>query len=35
MNDVYEITPIEGGEVGGLARVATLEKRLREESPTW
>lgn len=33
MNDVYEITPIEGGAVGGLARVATLRDRLLEETP--
>ncbi len=33
MNDVYEITPIEGGAVGGLARVATLHDRLLEETP--
>lgn len=33
MNDVYEITPVEGGESGGLARVATLRKRLLEENP--
>lgn len=27
-NDVYEITPVEGGRSGGLARVATVRKRL-------
>lgn len=27
-NDVYEITPVEGGRSGGLARVATLRRRL-------
>lgn len=26
INDVYEITPVEGGRAGGLARVATLRK---------
>ena len=31
MNDVYEITPVEGGRAGGLARVATLERRLQAE----
>ena len=28
INDVYEITPVEGGRSGGLARVATIRKRL-------
>lgn len=32
-NDVYEIGPIDAGEVGGLARVATLRKRLAAENP--
>ncbi len=27
-NDIYEITPVEGGRAGGLARVATLRQRL-------
>jgi hypothetical protein len=27
-NDVYEITPVEGGRSGGLARVATVRKQL-------
>ena len=31
MNDVYEITPVEGGRAGGLARVATLRQRLLAE----
>ena len=31
INDVYEITPVEGGRSGGLARVATLRKRLMAE----
>ena len=31
LNDVYEITPVEGGQSGGLARVATLRKRLLAE----
>ena len=33
LNDVYEISPVSGGTQGGLARVATLEKQLREENP--
>lgn len=28
LNDVYEITPVEGGRSGGLARVATIRQRL-------
>jgi 5'-nucleotidase len=33
-NDVYEITPVEGGKAGGLARVATIRQRLlRERGP--
>jgi len=31
INDVYEITPVEGGRSGGLARVATLRKQLLAE----
>lgn len=33
INDVYEITPVEGGRSGGLARVATLRNRLLAEGP--
>jgi|CXWL01.1.fsa_nt_gi 5'-nucleotidase len=33
LNDVYEITPIENGRVGGLARVAALRARLAAENP--
>ncbi|MEM6379684.1 MAG: bifunctional metallophosphatase/5'-nucleotidase [Bacteroidota bacterium] len=33
MNDVYEIAPIEGGAVGGIARVAHLKKELLKENP--
>lgn len=33
LNDVYEIAPLEGGTVGGLARVATLKKQLLKENP--
>ncbi|WP_029681949.1 bifunctional UDP-sugar hydrolase/5'-nucleotidase [Picosynechococcus sp. NKBG15041c] len=32
LNDVYEITPIAGGTIGGLARLATLRHQLREEN---
>lgn len=31
-NDVYEIEPVEGGQSGGLARVATVVQRLRRTS---
>jgi 5'-nucleotidase len=33
-NDVYEITPVEGGRSGGLARVATLRQALRDSFPS-
>ena len=33
LNDVYEITPVQGGKWGGLARVATLQQRLTAENP--
>jgi len=33
LNDVYEIGAVEGGKRGGLARIATLRKRLLEENP--
>jgi 2',3'-cyclic-nucleotide 2'-phosphodiesterase (5'-nucleotidase family) len=33
LNDVYEIAPLEGGKSGGLARVATLKKKLMLENP--
>ncbi|MEO0896267.1 MAG: bifunctional metallophosphatase/5'-nucleotidase [Bacteroidota bacterium] len=33
INDVYEISPLEGGKTGGMARVASLRKQLIEESP--
>lgn len=29
LNDVYEISPINGGKTGGLARVATMQKQLK------
>jgi 5'-nucleotidase/UDP-sugar diphosphatase len=33
INDVYEISAVEGGKSGGLARVATLLEQLRRENP--
>ena len=33
INDVYEIAPLEGGSVGGLARVAGLLRQLEVENP--
>lgn len=33
LNDVYEIAPLEGGKVGGMARVETLHKKLLQENP--
>jgi len=33
LNDVYEITPVQGGQRGGLARVATLRQQLLRENP--
>ncbi|MGH1395310.1 MAG: bifunctional metallophosphatase/5'-nucleotidase [Trichormus sp.] len=33
LNDVYEITPVEGGTRGGLARVATLRQQLYKTNP--
>jgi len=33
-NDVYEITPVEAGRSGGLARVAALRRALRDSFPT-
>jgi 5'-nucleotidase len=33
LNDVYQIAPVDRGRRGGLARVATLEKKIRAESP--
>ena len=32
-NDVYEITPVDGGKAGGLARVAALRARLKARHP--
>lgn len=33
VNDVYEIAPLAGGTFGGMARVATLKKQLRQQNP--
>ncbi|MCA9739301.1 MAG: bifunctional metallophosphatase/5'-nucleotidase, partial [Gemmatimonadetes bacterium] len=33
LNDVYEITPVEGGRAGGLGRVATLRERWAAQEP--
>lgn len=33
LNDTYEILPVSGGKLGGLARVATLKKQLLAQNP--
>lgn len=33
LNDVYEMSPVSGGKLGGLARVQTLLKELRAKNP--
>lgn len=33
LNDVYELTPLNAGKTGGLARVASLQKQLKAENP--
>ncbi len=33
VNDVYQISPIDKGKAGGLARLATLRKKIQSESP--
>ncbi|WP_259016205.1 bifunctional metallophosphatase/5'-nucleotidase [Emticicia fluvialis] len=33
LNDVYEISPLDNGRIGGLARVATLRQELLKENP--
>lgn len=33
LNDVYEIAALDNGAVGGMARVATIRKRLMQENP--
>lgn len=32
INDVYEIAPLEGGKIGGMARLATLRKQLKQKN---
>lgn len=32
INDVYEIAPLEGGRVGGMARIASLKKQLKQKN---
>ena len=33
LNDVYEISPVRGGAMGGLARIATLKQQLLAQNP--
>lgn len=33
LNDVYELSPLNAGKTGGLARVATLQKQLKADNP--
>jgi 2',3'-cyclic-nucleotide 2'-phosphodiesterase (5'-nucleotidase family) len=33
LNDIYEISPLEGGKYGGMPRVSTLRKALLKENP--
>ena len=33
LNDVYEISPLDNGKVGGMARVATVRQDLLKENP--
>jgi len=33
LNDVYQISPVDGGKRGGMARVAALQSKIRSESP--
>ncbi len=33
INDVYKISPVQGGKEGGIARLATLRRQLRRENP--
>jgi 5'-nucleotidase/UDP-sugar diphosphatase len=33
LNDIYEITPVAGGQQGGMARLATLRKQLLKANP--
>ena len=33
LNDVYEIAPLEGGKSGGMARVETIHKQVKQQNP--
>lgn len=33
LNDFYEISPLEGGKTGGIARISTIRKKLLRENP--
>lgn len=33
VNDVYQVSPVDKGKAGGLARLATLKKKIQTESP--
>ncbi|ELS05495.1 5'-nucleotidase/2',3'-cyclic phosphodiesterase-like hydrolase [Xenococcus sp. PCC 7305] len=33
LNDIYEIAPVSGGKIGGLARIASLRQKLSSEHP--
>lgn len=33
LNDVYQVSPVDRGKRGGLARVGALQKKIREQSP--
>ena len=33
VNDVYQFAPVDGGKRGGLARLLTLKKQIKEENP--
>lgn len=33
LNDVYQVSPVDGGKRGGIARVGTLQKKIRLQSP--
>lgn len=35
LNDVYDAAPVEGGRLGGMARVATLCRKLKNENPNF
>lgn len=33
LNDVYQVSPVDKGKRGGIARVSTLQNKIREQSP--